>query len=312
MKFRGWTPLMAIALLLALAGCSRTDPSIVAQLPDSTGAQGTTDTNAPSGPVAITVNADPSGQLKFAETTLNAVAGQPVNVTFTNPAPVPHSWVLIEPGQEEAVDEAATAKNGDISGVAGVIAGTAVLNANGTETVQVPAQPAGEYMYICTVPGHYAAGMKGTLVFGAATAAGGEGSGAAAASGAAAGGAAEGGATAGGGLAVDADPTGQIKFQQAALEVAAGQDFSVQFTNQAPVQHNWVLVAQGQEDAIASAALATNGDPTGINGVIASGKPIQGSSERINVPAQQAGTYSYICTVPGHYAAGMKGTLTVK
>jgi uncharacterized cupredoxin-like copper-binding protein len=47
--------------------------------------------------------------------------------------------------------------------VAGVIATTAVLNANGEETKEAPAQSAGTYTYICTVPGHYAAGMKGTL-----------------------------------------------------------------------------------------------------------------------------------------------------
>ena len=39
--------------------------------------------------------------------------------------------------------------------------------AGGGETVEVtftaPKEP-GEYMYICTFPGHYAAGMKGTLI----------------------------------------------------------------------------------------------------------------------------------------------------
>lgn len=310
MKLRGWVMLMALALLVALAGCSRADPSIIAELPDSTGAQGATDSNTATGPVTVAVSADPSGQLKFVETTLNAVADQPASVTFQNPAPVPHSWVLVQPGQEAAVDQAATANNGDVSDVAGVIAASAVLNANGTETITVPAQPAGEYSYICTVPGHYAAGMKGTMVFGEATAAGGDSSAAAEASGDGSG--AEAAGEGGGGTAVAADPTGQLKYQQTEMEAAAGQDLSVEFSNPSPVQHNWVLVQPGQEDAVATAAAGKNGDPTGIPGVIAGRPPIQGGSETIPVPAQPPGSYSYICTVPGHYAAGMKGTLTVK
>jgi uncharacterized cupredoxin-like copper-binding protein len=36
------------------------------------------------------------------------------------------------------------------------------------------------------------------------------------------------------------------------------------------------------------------------------------AEETEGVPAQQPGTNTSICTLPGHYAAGMKGTLTVK
>lgn len=123
------------------------------------------------------------------------------------------------------------------------------------------------------------------------------------------------GGTAGGGattLSVTSDAT-QIKFVETALEATAGQPITVNFNNPSTtLPHNWVLVQAGQEDAVANAAIATNGDPTGLQGVIAGGKPITGSQEAVSVPAQQAGTYPYICTVPGHYQAGMKGTLTVK
>ncbi|HEY0602595.1 MAG TPA: plastocyanin/azurin family copper-binding protein [Herpetosiphonaceae bacterium] len=122
------------------------------------------------------------------------------------------------------------------------------------------------------------------------------------------------GGTAGGAttLSAAADAT-QIKFAQAALEATAGQPITVNFNNPSTtLPHNWVLVQPGQEDAVAQAALATNGDATGLAGVIAAGKPITGSQEAVSVPAQQAGTYPYICTVPGHYQSGMKGTLTVK
>ena len=48
--------------------------------------------------------------------------------------------------------------------------------------------------------------------------------------------------------------------------------------------------------------------PTGL------GTPILGSGQRatLTVRFAKSGRYTYICTVPGHAAAGMKGKLTVK
>jgi plastocyanin len=37
-----------------------------------------------------------------------------------------------------------------------------------------------------------------------------------------------------------------------------------------------------------------------------------GKSARLSVRFQKAGRYPYLCTVPGHAAAGMKGVLVVK
>jgi len=37
-----------------------------------------------------------------------------------------------------------------------------------------------------------------------------------------------------------------------------------------------------------------------------------GKSAKLTVAFTKAGKYPYLCTVPGHAAAGMKGTLTVK
>jgi uncharacterized cupredoxin-like copper-binding protein len=37
-----------------------------------------------------------------------------------------------------------------------------------------------------------------------------------------------------------------------------------------------------------------------------------GKSATLTVTFKKAGTYPYLCTIPGHAAAGMKGTLTVK
>ena len=64
------------------------------------------------------------------------------------------------------VDEAATTAGPDAGYLPtgeDVAAGMKVLNPGENGTATVPALPAGTYTYLCTVPGHYAAGMKGTL-----------------------------------------------------------------------------------------------------------------------------------------------------
>jgi len=307
MKVRGWPLLMLLGLAITLAGCSRADPSIIAAGPAGGPADG--GNGAGAGPTIVDVAADPAA-IAYQQTTLAAAADQPVTVNFNNPAALEHNWVMVEPGQEAAVADAAAAQNGDPTGITGVIAGGKPI-ANASEAVQLPATPAGEYPYICTVPGHYAAGMKGVITLGAAAAGGAEQESGASAEG---GNASTGDANATGGgssaLSVAADPAA-LAYAQTTMQAPTGQALTVEFNNPSALDHNWVLVEPGQEQAVADAAAAKNGDPTGITGVIAGGKPIASASETINVEAQAAGTYPYICTVPGHYAAGMKGTLTV-
>ncbi len=141
---------LGVFILLTLAGCGGRTAGSGANVEEGAA-------------TALAITADPTGQLKFQPETLDAPAGQPITVSFKNPAPLQHNWVLVPAGQEQAVADAAGRKGGDATGVEGVIATTAVLNANGEERTEVTDQPAGTYSYICTVPGHYAAGMKGTL-----------------------------------------------------------------------------------------------------------------------------------------------------
>lgn len=115
------------------------------------------------GATTVEVSADPSGALAFQPTTLTATANQPITVNFRNPAPLQHNWVLVQQGQEDAVANAAQPDGTIPQGTAGFIAAGAPLNSNGQETISVPAQAAGTYSYICTVPGHYVGGMRGTL-----------------------------------------------------------------------------------------------------------------------------------------------------
>lgn len=295
-----------LAMIMSLAACSRANPAMYVAEAPAGGGDGGANAAQP-----VSVAADPA-QIAYQQKTLAGPAGQEFSVTFQNPAATQHNWVIVQPGQEDAVAAAASAANGNPAGIQGVIAGGAPI-AGSSETISVPATPPGTYSYICTVPGHYQAGMRGQITLGAAAPAG--ASGAPAASGQPAASGAPGGAAGdAGGASVASDPAGALAYQQKTLQAQAGQAFAVNFNNPAPLPHNWVLVQPGQEDAVAAAATPNQGNvPPGTTGVIAAGAVQQtGGAEPIQVPALQPGTYSYICTVPGHYQAGMKGTLTVQ
>lgn len=138
------------ALCLGLVACGGDDTSDTPATPDPTTATtatataGTTATTpgAPSAGGAVEVDADPGGTLAFIQTTLTTTAG-PVTITLTNASPIPHN-IAVRGG---AVDSppSDTIQGGDSAAL----------------TVDLPA---GRYEFYCEVPGHEAAGMKGTLI----------------------------------------------------------------------------------------------------------------------------------------------------
>ena len=115
----------------------------------------------------------------------------------------------------------------------------------------------------------------------------------------------------GGGSALNVNMLDTLKFDPATL-TASGGSATVNVKNNGAQQHNFVVVKAGDENQVATAAAAKNGDATGIAGVLAGGAPVAGgASETLTVTAP-AGSYTYICTIPGHFQAGMKGTLTIQ
>jgi len=121
-----------------------------------------------------------------------------------------------------------------------------------------------------------------------------------------------GGGGGGGGSALNVSTLDTLKFDPATLSAPGGAPATVNVKNTGAQQHNWVLVATADADRVATEAAAKNGDATGIAGVLAGGKPVAGGASEtltVNVPA---GSYTYICTIPGHYQAGMKGTYTAQ
>jgi azurin len=83
--------------------------------------------------------------------------------------------------------------------------------------------------------------------------------------------------------------------------------------------HNFVLLAKGAPiDAfVMEAAMARNTEylPAGKKNLILANTKLAGGGETVEVTfdaPKEPGEYTYLCTFPGHYLAGMKGVLVVK
>ena len=112
----------------------------------------------------------------------------------------------------------------------------------------------------------------------------------------------------------------QLAFDKATLTIPAGQFVQLRFNNiSTTFQHNWVLVAGGEEVAaqVNQAATAAGLDreyiPADTSQILAHTKlTSRGESDVITFTSPTtAGDYVYLCTFPGHYLAGMKGILVV-
>jgi plastocyanin len=102
-----------------------------------------------------------------------------------------------------------------------------------------------------------------------------------------------GGGGGGGGetISLSADPSGAFAYQQTSLSAQAGKD-TIEFDNPAPIGHDVCV-----EDS--------SGNEVGCSDIITQDK----TSLAVNL---KAGDYTYFCSVDGHRAGGMEGTLTVK
>jgi mono/diheme cytochrome c family protein len=93
-----------------------------------------------------------------------------------------------------------------------------------------------------------------------------------------------------GALQIDADPTGQLKFLASSASAKAGK-VTLRMDNKSSVPHDIAVKGAGVSQ---------------IGPVVSNGGT---STVSVNL---KPGTYTFYCSVDGHEAAGMKGTLTVK
>lgn len=170
------TPLAILSLgtLCWLAACDKAPESATtapgpAAAPAAAPAEAP-DPNIPEQKVEITGN----DQMKFSVTAIQAKPGQKLTVTLKNVGTMPkvsmgHNFVLLAADQDPAkfVEASMTSMGTEFVAPAlkhKVIAHTKLLGPGESDTVSFAApRTPGTYVFLCSFPGHYAIGMKGTL-----------------------------------------------------------------------------------------------------------------------------------------------------
>lgn len=141
------------ALLFSITGCSRAP-------------------EAP--PKTVEINAD--DKMKYDNTAFDAKPGQKISVTFKNVGTTPkfsmgHNFVMLDRtvntgNVQTFLDKASTEASHDYvpPGAKEVLAHSKLLGPGETDIVvfNAPFIP-GEYLYLCSFPGHYSQGTKGIM-----------------------------------------------------------------------------------------------------------------------------------------------------
>jgi len=144
-------PLLAVlAGAIALGGCGSSKSTSTAESTPASTAQSTatsastqsTSTAAPTTATALSLEANPQGQLKYNTSSLTAKAGK-VTIDFKNMSPLGHNVTVESSG-------------------GGTLGATETFQ-NATKKLTLNLKP-GTYKFFCSVPGHRQAGMEGTLV----------------------------------------------------------------------------------------------------------------------------------------------------
>jgi uncharacterized cupredoxin-like copper-binding protein len=104
-------------------------------------------------------------------------------------------------------------------------------------------------------------------------------------------------------------------FSHSDISVTVGQELDIDFANTSRLPHNIVIVAGDMTEATDVNRDAINQidylpQHPAVVATMAMVMPNQTGS--ITWQPSQPGTYLFICTYPGHFDAGMYGTITVK
>ncbi|MBI2513463.1 MAG: azurin [Opitutae bacterium] len=115
-----------------------------------------------------------------------------------------------------------------------------------------------------------------------------------------------------------------MKFSATRFEVKAGQDVKVILTNigsmpKLAMGHNFVLLKKGADveafDKAAVGAAATEHIPANMQDQIIAHTKLLGPKQTDEITFKapsEPGEYTFICSFPAHFQAGMKGVLVVK
>jgi azurin len=114
-----------------------------------------------------------------------------------------------------------------------------------------------------------------------------------------------------------------MKYSVVKIEAHTGDKITIQLRNDGNVPkiamgHNLVLLKAGADpvayNATAMIAKAEDYQPKSLASKVIAAIPLLGPKETASVTftAPAPGTYTYLCSFPAHYQAGMKGVLVVK
>jgi len=124
--------------------------------------------------------------------------------------------------------------------------------------------------------------------------------------------------------AVKLKGTDNMRYDVTKIDAKPGEELEIQLTavssmSKAEMAHNFVLLAKNApvDALVMEAAMARASDyiPASKKSFILASTAMAGGGETVKVTFKaptEPGEYMYICTFPGHYMAGMKGTLVVK
>jgi uncharacterized cupredoxin-like copper-binding protein len=96
------------------------------------------------------------------------------------------------------------------------------------------------------------------------------------------------------------------RFQPDLITVPAGRPIRFVLSNQDPIDHEWIVGDDDVHERHRTGTEPSHGARPTEQSVPALG------SVRTTVTFERAGTYRFICHLPGHEAYGMVGTLTVR
>lgn len=115
-----------------------------------------------------------------------------------------------------------------------------------------------------------------------------------------------------------------MKYSVTSIPAKPGETIKIRLVSKGTLPkiamaHNFVLLKLGakQIDFVNAAALARATDfiPADMKDQVLAATTLAGPAETVEVTFKvptAPGSYPYLCTFPGHFAAGMKGTLVVK
>jgi uncharacterized cupredoxin-like copper-binding protein len=104
--------------------------------------------------------------------------------------------------------------------------------------------------------------------------------------------------------------TTDFQFSPNSWTVPAGEEISIDITNDGSVLHEWVLMRPGV-NIESEADLPETEEELLAEFVYVEDEVEAGANKTLTFTAPDVGTYQVICAIETHFDAGMEGTLTV-